>query len=83
MKVIKTNLKKGDNVKSGDLIGTVTNKKHCYDNWNSKAEKIYLHIQATIKYEDGWWIWESGEWDDVNPLYLLYRGKSENGEGGW
>ena len=82
---IKTNLKKGDTVKSGDLIGTVTNKKHCYDNWNSKAEKTYLHIEVSIHYESISHLifFKEEKWYEVNPLYLLYRGKSENGEGGW
>lgn len=78
---IKTSLKAGDTVKSGDLIGTVTDKRECYDNWDSKAEKTYLHIEVTVQYEKAWWIWEKDNWSDINPLYLLYRGKGdENGE---
>ena len=72
---VKTNLKKGDTVKTGQLIGTVTTKKHCYDNWDSKASKTYLHVEVAIRYEDK--LIFHDVWANVNPIYLMYRSDDE------
>lgn len=72
---IKTNLKKGDTVKAGQCIGTVTTKKYCYDNWDSKASKTYLHIEVAIQYENK--LIFPDVWADVNPIYLMYRNDNE------
>lgn len=63
---IKTTLKQGDSVKQGQIIGEVTDNKHCWDNWsNQKASKIYLHITLKV----------SGI--EVDPRYLIYRNESD------
>lgn len=71
---INTKLKKGDTVKTGQYIGTITTKKHCFNDWDSKAEKTYLHITAKITYG------RSLFWDDapeVNPIFLMFRNDDE------
>lgn len=73
---IKTTLKQGDTVKQGQLIGEVTDYKHCWQNKsNSKASKNYLHITVKIGYppKNGW----KKDWKDVDPRYLIYRNESE------
>ena len=72
---IKTDLKEGDNIKAGQCIGTVTNKKHCYDDIDSKANKTYLHIEVAINYVDCWIL--NDTWSTVNPIYLMYRNDEE------
>lgn len=72
---IKTSLKKDDTVKTGQYIGTVTNKKHCYDNKDSKASKTYLHVEIAIKFEDK--LIFPDVWADVNPIFLMYRNDNE------
>jgi|GEM_PF-250320 len=73
---IKTTLKQGDSVKQGQVIGEVTDYKHCWENWsNQKASKNYLHITVKIGYPP-----ESGRktnWKDVDPRYLIYRHENE------
>lgn len=73
---IKTTLKQGDTVKQGQIIGEVTDYKHCWQNKsNSKASKNYLHITVKIGYppKNGW----KKDWKDVDPRYLIYRNESE------
>lgn len=73
---IKTTLKQGDTVKQGQVIGEVTDYKHCWQNKsNSKASKNYLHITVKIGYppKNGW----KKDWKDVDPRYLIYRNESE------
>lgn len=73
---IKTTLKQGDSVKQGQVIGEVTDYKHCWENWsNQKASKNYLHITVKIGYPP-----ESGRktnWKDVDPRYITYRHENE------
>lgn len=75
---IKTKLKAGDSVKAGDYIGTVTSKKHCYDNIDSKAEKVYLHVEVAILYEKRFLF--TDDWSNVNPIFLMYRNANEISE---
>ena len=71
---IKTNLKQGDTVKAGQYIGTITEKKYCYDNRDIKASKTYLHVEVAIEYgEEVFW----GNWANVNPIYLMFRNDDE------
>lgn len=74
---LKTNLKTGDTVKQGQVIGTVTKYKHCWHNWlNNKAKKNYLHITLKVGYYRKFPLFGI-DWDTVDPLYLIYRNENE------
>ena len=72
---IKTNLKAGDTVKAGQYIGTVTTKKHCYDNKDIKASKTYLHVEIAVLYGKKFLF--ADDWSNINPIYLMYRNDNE------
>ncbi len=74
---IKTTLKQGDTVKQGQLIGEVTDYKHCWQNKsNSKASKSYLHITVKIGYPKEFPLIGT-DWSEVDPRYLIYRHENE------
>lgn len=74
---IKTTLKQGDTVKQGQVIGEVTDYKHCWQNKsNSKASKNYLHITVKIGYPKEFPL-IGIDWPEVDPRYLIYRNESE------
>lgn len=66
---VKTTLNQGDTVKQGQIIGEVTDYKHCWEDSypfdNSKSTTNYLHITLKI----------SGNVAD--PRYLIYRHENE------
>lgn len=68
-------LQKGSKVKIGQYIGSVTTKKHCFDDWDIGADKTYLHIEVAIEY--GRFLFWGNDWSEVNPLYLMYRNENE------
>lgn len=74
---IKTTLKQGDTVKQGQLIGEVTDYKHCWQNKsNSKASKSYLHITVKIGYPKEFPLIGT-DWSEVDLRYLIYRHENE------
>lgn len=74
---IKTTLKQGDTVKQGQLIGEVTDYKHCWQNKsNSKASKSYLHITVKIGYPKEFPL-IGKDWSEVDLRYLIYRHENE------
>lgn len=74
---IKTTLKQGDTVKQGQLIGEVTDYKHCWQNKsNSKASKSYLHITIKIGYPKEFPLIGT-DWSEVDLRYLIYRHENE------
>lgn len=74
---IKTTLKQGDTVKQGQLIGEVTDYKHCWQNKsNSKASKSYLHITVKIGYPKEFPLIGT-DWSEVDLCYLIYRHENE------
>lgn len=66
---VKITLNQGDTVKQGQIIGEVTDYKHCWEDSypfdNSKSTTNYLHITLKI----------SGNVAD--PRYLIYRHENE------
>lgn len=74
---IKASVKKGAKVKQGQIIGKVTKKKRCFDDWDISASKNYLHITIKIGY-DKWTLGiKSTEWVEVDPRFLIYRNDGE------
>lgn len=72
VQVIYTNINvivsSGSTVSAGDVIGTVSSYKHCYnDISNSGASSNYLHITIKVYYA------ESNQWTEIDPRYLIYR----------
>ena len=67
---VKASVKKGDKVKQGQIIGKVTKKKRCFDDWDILASKNYLHITVKIYYS-----W--AEKIEVDPRFLIYRNDGE------
>lgn len=62
---ISSSLSVGSAVNAGDVIGTVSNYKHCNGDFdNSSASSNYLHISVQIK--------KGFEWFDVDPRFLIY-----------